>query len=420
METTRKGQTIGGNVMCRQALLALAAFLAIAVMTVAGQTTGALSLTNVSVSPNPVMAGGNATIRFQIYNSYNFWLFNVNLQPTGSYPLINVSPLSSYHLGQIGQGSNPGYFNYTISIPKTTPSGVYTLTFTATYYALTSQGVAVSTSSMPLSFYVQNKPTIKLVALSPQPASLYAGHNQTIEIGIENAGYGTARNVSVSVSAGPGASILSSVTGFFVSNLTQGQVVEEPVLVSAQSTSSAGLLANVTYYSSDLRQRFHSAQNLSLSVAPAAQFNVTGESSGIVPGSTDVPLTFTVRNIGTMTAQELQLSLQSTYPLTPVASTYYVASLTPGASTNVTFLVSADSQGVPSDYPVTIYEQWKQPNGATNQQFSGSNNYFVVVNPTSGVSVADMVAAVVIIAIVGFIVIRKRKAKRVKEKAKGK
>ena len=126
----------------KQVLFALAAFLAIAVMTVAGQAGGALSFANVSVSPNPVVAGGSATIRFQIYNSYNFWLYNVNLQPMGSYPLLNVSPLSSYH-GQMDPGLNPGYFNYTVEIPNTTPSGVYTITFAATYYIYASQGVDV-------------------------------------------------------------------------------------------------------------------------------------------------------------------------------------------------------------------------------------------------------------------------------------
>jgi hypothetical protein len=408
--------------MYKQVLFALAAFLAISVTTVAGQAAGALSFANVSVSPNPVMAGGSATIRFQIYNSYNFWLYNVNLQPTGSYPILNASPLNSYH-GQMGPGLNPSYFNYTIQIPNTTPSGVYTLTFAATYYVYATQGIEVATSSLPLSFYVQNRPTIKLVASNPQPAALYAGHNQTVEIGIENTGYGTARNVSVSVSAGPGVSILNSVTGFFVSNLTQGQIVEEPVLVSAQSSGSAGLLANVTYYSSNLKQRFRSAQNLSLSIAPAAQFNVTGENSAIVPGSTDLPVTFTVRNSGTMAAQQVELNLQSTYPLTPIASTYYVANLAPGATANVTFLVSVDSQGVPGNYPVTIYEQWKQSNGAADQQFSGSNNYYVKVNQNGGATEELAVIGVVVVVFAAFFVMRKRKAakgKAAKEKAKGK
>lgn len=401
----------------KQVLFALAAFLAVAGMAAAATENGALSLANVSVSPNPVIAGGSATIRFQIYNSYDFWLNNVNLQPAGSYPLLNVSPLSSYHIEQIDPGLNPGYFNYTIAIPNTTPSGAYTLTFTSTYYAIGPTGVDVSTSSMPLSFYVQNRPSIKLVASNPQPAALYAGHNQTINIEIENTGYGTARNVSVGISAGHGASILSSVTSFFISNLTRGQVVGEPVLVSAENAGSVGLFANITYYSSNLNQRFHSAQNLSLSVAPAAQFSIASQASSVGIGATDALISFRITNTGTSEATQVQINLQTSYPVTPVASTAFIAELPAGATTNVTFLVNVDSQGVPGNYPVTMYEQWKQPNGAENQQFSGSNNYFVSVGSQSS-NTALIVVAVILIIVAGVVIYRFSTKARAKQKSK--
>lgn len=402
----------------KQALFTFAVFLAIIGTAAAGLEGGALSFANVSVSPSSVIAGGNATIKFQIYNSYDFWLFNVNLQPTGSYPLLNVSPLSSRNLGKINPGLNQSYFSYTIAIPNTTPSGVYTLTFMATYYALSSSGVDIATSSMPLSFYVQNRPSIKLVTSNPQPQALYSGHNQTIDLGIENTGYGTARNVSVGISAGPGASILSSVTSFFISNLTRGQVVEEPILISAESTNRVELFANITYHSSDLGQRFSSTQTLNLSVAPAAQFVVTNESSALNPGSTSLPLTFTVKNVGTSEAGQISFSLQSTYPVTPVASTYYMSNLSVGQSKSITFVVSADSSGIPGNYPVTIYEQWKQPNGAVNQQFSGSNNYYVTVNQSGGGIgiVAEIAIAVVIVAIVAYMLSKRFADSKTKKK----
>jgi hypothetical protein len=37
---------------------------------------------------------------------------------------------------------------------------------------------------------------------------------------IENIGYGTARNVTVTISGGQGINVLSSVRSFFISNLT--------------------------------------------------------------------------------------------------------------------------------------------------------------------------------------------------------
>lgn len=401
----------------KQVFFALAAFLAIAGMASAVET-GAFTFANVSVSPSPVMAGHSATIRFQLYNSYDFWLYNVNLQPTGSYPLLNVSPMNSYRIGQIPPGLNATQFNYTIAIPNTTPSGVYTITFAATYYALASQGVDVATSSLPVSFYVQNKPDIRLVVSNPQPAALYAGRNQTIQLGIENTGYGTARNVSVSVSAGDGASILSSVTSFFISNLTQGQVVEEPVLVSAESAGSAKLFANITYDSSDFKQQFHSAQSLNLSVAPAAQFSIASQGAGVAPGSTDVPVTFTITNTGTSSATEVQINLQTSYPITPVAGTAFISELPVGAETNVTFLVNVDSQGATGNYPVTMYEQWKQPNGAVNQQFSGSNNYFVMVSNGGGSGTLIGVVVVVVIVVIAFYLYKKRSAKKMSKPKK--
>jgi hypothetical protein len=400
----------------------LLAFVAVVILSgmVAAQYESAVSLANLSVSPNPIVAGGNATIRFQLYNAYESWLYGTTIQPSGSYPLFNVSPLSSHIVGQLGSGLNSKYYNYTIGIPNTAPSGIYTVTFTAEYFVYAATGTETASSSMPVSFYVNNRPVIKVVVASPQPAALYSGHNQTIDLQVENTGYGTARNVSIVVSSGRGINILSSVSTFFISNLTQGSSVTEPLLVSAQNTNQTNIVASTTYYSSNLQQRFSSTQNIALSVAPAAEFSIgsTGQAPASV-GATDVPVQFRVTNNGTSAANQLQLSLQTTYPITPIASTTYVSDLQPGSSTNVTFLISVDKAGVSGNYPVTLYEQWKQPNGATNQQFTGSNNYFVTV--TSGgagdSTLVEIAVAVVVIAIIVVAIARRRKRKKA---AKGK
>jgi hypothetical protein len=375
----------------------------------------ALSFANVSVSPNPVVAGGNVMIRFQIYNSYDYWVYNTNLQPEGSYPLLNISPLKSDIFSILNPGTSSNYVNYTIAVPATTPSGVYTITFLATYYAYGSSGIVVGTSSIPVSFYVQNWPVIKVVAASSQPSALYSGYNQTVDLSVENTGYGTARNVSISLAGQDGLNLLSSVTNFFISNLTQGSSVTEPVLVSAGSTGQASLSANATYYSGSLNQRFHSTETVNLSVAPAAQFSLMSQNSSITPGATDVPVRIAITNTGTGDAKQVQLSLETNYPIVPVASTAYISDLPAGASTSVNFLVSVDSHGIPGNYPVTLYEGWKQPNGAVNQQFSGSNNYFITVYGGSGISAWYYVAVVVVIAAIAAVMYSKKsKAKKKK------
>jgi|GEM_PF-2487653 hypothetical protein len=397
-------------------LLAFAALVILSGMA-AAQYDGAVSLTNLSVSPNPVVAGSNAIIRFQLYNAYESWFYGATIQPSGSYPLFNVSPLSSNIIGLLGSGLNSRYYNYTIQIPNTTPSGVYTVTFTSEYFVYAATGTETASSSMPISFYVNNKPVIKVVVASPQPAALYSGHNQTIDLQVENTGYGTARNVSVTVTSGSGINILSSVSTFFISNLTQGSSVTEPLLVSAQNTGQTNIVASTSYYSSNLQQRFSSTKNIALlSVAPAAQFSIgsTGQAPVNV-GATDVPVQFRVTNNGTSAAEQLQLSLQTTYPITPIASTAYVSELQPGSSTNVTFLISVDNAGVPGNYPVTLYEQWRQPNGAVNQEFTGSNGYYASVGSTGGGgnSYTIIIAVVIIIVAAGAVyMIKKRMRKK--------
>ena len=197
---------------------------------------------------------------------------------------------------------------------------------------------------------------------------------------------------------------------FFISNLTTGSDIEEPVTVSAQNTTDTKLVASINYYSSKMQQEFGSTQSMNLSVAPSAQFSISSGDKGIGVDVTDVPVNFIIKNTGTTSAMEMQLNLQSAYPITPVASSAYVPELAPGQSANVTFLVSVDSAGVPGNYPVTVFEQWKQPDGATNQQFTGQSNYFIpVVGAQSGISNTEIgIIVVVVIAIVVIYAIRKR------------
>ena len=82
---------------------------------------GALSIINLQVLPQPVMAGSNITITFQLYNAYSSALQNVNLQMTASNPIITVSPSSTYLTSAIGSGIYDGYTNqqvYDIHVPS--------------------------------------------------------------------------------------------------------------------------------------------------------------------------------------------------------------------------------------------------------------------------------------------------------------
>ncbi|MEM3781345.1 MAG: NEW3 domain-containing protein [Candidatus Micrarchaeaceae archaeon] len=493
------------------------------------QVDGALSLANLAVEPNPVIAGQNASIVFRLYNSYDNALENINMQLQGAYPLLNFSPYGTYEISTLGEGLSPGFYTYTLHIPNTTPEGTYTLSVVTTYETTppTAIGKEVGSSVMPITLYVYNRPSITInllpseiipgstvsaavsiansgygtarnvsiellnstgfevvgtkafnigtlqagqaveeqasyyvssnastgqhelqffvtyttdtnktygfienasvavVAPSPEikvsvagavPETLYNGYNQTLDLLIQNIGGGIAKNVSVEIGPGVGTQVISSANHFFFGTLAPGSGESEQVLISANyNASNASIVAYADYYSANYAKKYSAEEPIGLVLAPSAQFEAISEFSKLAPGATDVPLTFLVKNNGDEEATAVQLSLQSTYPITPVESTYYISSIAPGGTANVTFLVSADTQAVPGNYPVTIYEQWKQPNGAVNQEYYGTTNYFAKVSAYSGGSgYADgiVIAIIIVIVVVAYAARSRRRHKK--------
>lgn len=330
---------------------------------------------------------------------------------------VAVSGLSSLSIAELNAGSAlNASVNYNVTGNATISEGAYPVPVRVSYasdYNITYSKQLNLTTSI-----VINKPNVIVQLANPQPQSLYQGRNQSATLDIENIGTGPAKNVSVTLRSGSGITLLSSISSFFISNLDPNQMVQEPVLIGANGTSNASLTATLQYYTASYQSLISKTQVLNLSLVPAAQFSVLSQTSALAPGATAVPVTFRVQNTGTAEAEQIQLSLQTTYPITPVASTSYISNLKPGASINATFVVNVDSQGVPGNYPITVYEQWKQPNGAANQQFSGSNTYFIDIRNASSNSLL-LIGAVVVIAaaaIMGYRYFKKTKLAQKKKK----
>ncbi|MGC8687403.1 MAG: NEW3 domain-containing protein [Candidatus Micrarchaeia archaeon] len=523
------------------ALIALAMALPFAGAQIAGSSAdGALSLVNVGISPQPVIAGSNATVTFQLYNSYSTELQNVNLQLESQSPLINVSPTYTFLIDAIGTGlyGGIGYneFSYKFHVPSTLPSGEYTIDVVADYEAQQSQGLTTqyvpAQSEMPISFYVyglpriglsaapvqiqpgnefvvsadasnggsglvQNmsvsikgsnafkvvgpstfylgnmpagasipfsfmlepsqyldngtysvnatitytsqfgkevqsnstillnvaidKPMIALSLLGSMPQNLYAGSNQTLEFDVTNAGSGLARNVSISF-FNTSAISLGSVSSFFISALAPGMSVQENLFISANRNDNSTMYnipVRISYESANYRNATTKLQYIPISMHGTADFNITEEYGQLAPGASYVPLTFHIINTGNEAAQQVSFSLQTVYPITPVTPNAYVSSIAPGQSANVTFYVSIDTQANSGSYPVTIYEQWQQPNGSNSQLFSSSNNYFAMVGSNkkgnaSMLYVETAVAAIIVVAIIA----RMRRSMKAKHKGK--
>ena len=327
----------------------------------------------------------------------------------------HVSGLSSLNISELDAGSTLNAdVSYNVTGNATIGAGAYSVPVLVSYasdYNITYSKQLNLTSSL-----VIGQPNIIVQLSNPQPQSLYRGKNQSATLNIENIGVGAAKNLSVTLQSSGGITLLSSINNFFISDLEPGQSVPEPILIGATGTSGANLTVDMQYYPASYEGLISKTQILALSLAPSAQFSVLSQASTLSPGAAAVPVTFIVQNTGTMEADQMQLSLQTTYPITPVAGTAYISALKPGASANVTFVVNVDSQGVTGNYPITMYEQWKQPDGATNQQFSGSNTYFISIRNAESNSVL-IIGAIVVVAAVAVIAYKYvSKAKKVQKK----
>ena len=281
-------------------------------------------------------------------------------------------------------------------------NGTYSLPLRAVYYSDEGQRYE-STINQSISVRIQN-PNIVVTILSADPQTLYSGYNQSLLLNIQNIGLGNANNVTVDTSSGSGINLLSSIHDFFIGSLAAGQSQTETLLISAGNYTGgqSSINADISYYSDNYHFLFSKHQAINVSIAPSSIFEISGGSYTVVPGDTSVPIRFTITNNGNVEAQQVQLSFQSSYPVTPVTSSAYIQSLMPGQSANMTFLVSIDSHGTAGSYPVTIYESWRQPNGAVQQSYTGSNNYYLSVSQSAGGSgaITYVIYAVVIVAIV--------------------
>jgi hypothetical protein len=500
---------------------------------------GALSISNLVITPNPVTAGSNVEISFQLYNSYQYSLNNVNLYLEGSYPLLNYSPQTIGQISSIGEGLYGGinsYISYNFTIPKDIPSGVYTLDLYATYqttqvtntgtlsyaqpvtaysvipialhvvgapsisasasvssainpgepFTLTlnlqnngygnARNISVSISntsyfkplgsstfeigflpigqsvqipitmlarynisnatySVPISIkyysttgkiYTSNssiqiissilQPNISVSLVGAMPPVLYSGYNQTLEFSISNIGNGIARNITISVYPSSQINLLGSVHTFKIGEMPPGSSINEEVFVSSNMTNmpSGNLIINVSYYSSNYKKSFSKSYNETLYFMPSAQFEIVGVSGRLYPGATDVPITYTILNNGNEPATQVEVSFQGIYPITPIDGNAYVAKIMPGQEANVTFMVNVDTSGVPGNYPVTLFETWKQPNGTPNQLYTGSNNYYaeVLKGTDNNMVFWEIITVVVVVAIATVFAGRRPKKKQ--------
>ncbi|MDE1823019.1 MAG: hypothetical protein KGH50_01710, partial [Candidatus Micrarchaeota archaeon] len=355
-----------------------------------------------TASPSPqIVPGQQSDVKISATNAGTDNATNVSIKVLNSRN-FSVAGSSMLNLGTIAQEAS-GSGTVTLQANTSLASGNSSIPMLLTYSTLAGANYS-KVVMVPVSVLI-NRPNIVASIIDATPSVLRSGANQTLTVGIQNIGTGVAKNLTVSFMSTSNITVGNAASGIFIATLQPNQTATYGISITASSN------ANYTSYSIPIRMGYQTAnyqqsisKNTSINVTlqKAAIFNVTGVSGYLNVGGTYVPLTFTVRNVGNEPANHVTVSLQTIYPISSANSNAYVESLAPGQSRQVTFYVNVDSQGNPGPYPVTLYEQWTQPNGATNQQYTGSNNYYANVGgtgngPMSKLPISDIVLGIIIV-----------------------
>ncbi len=329
--------------------------------------------------------------------------------------------------GNIGGGASSSQ-QISLEAMQNITGGTNMVNITLAYQSGTGKNLSKNVQ-VPIGI-VLNRPRIALSVLSSNPTQLYTGSNQTVTMLVQNIGTGTAKNVSLDLIGNSYLFPSSSATHLFIGSLSPGNATTEVFTIDANSSGGSGSSFPIyaSYYGSNYRDKYNSTIGLPISVAPSSVFEVTAAKSNATVGGTYEPVVFTIKNTGNENAEQLSLTLQSIYPITPADSTAYIVNISAGGTANVTFYVDVAQKGAAGQYPATIYEQWRQPNGNANQQYSGSTSYYIdVVGQAKKGNTAGLIIEVVVVGAVGVVGYRfyrkkrhsaKQQAKK-KEKEKG-
>ncbi len=377
---------------------------------------------SVDVSPQQVITPGKAFIAtLTTINSGEGIAYNTTLRIDRSNSFIPVGQIR-FNLGNIGDYGKTDVVSHAMlqSLGNITEN-IHFVNFTLNYQTSTGEKI-VKNVSEPLNIVI-NKPNIKVSIKNAEPSELYSGGNQTVTLFIQNIGIGIAKSITLDMLGNRYIYPSSSATNLFIGELDGGHSTTAVVTINANRSMKRSVIFPIAlhYYGSNYQKSYSLIANVPIKIQPTAIFNISDSYSNATPGDNYVPITFRVENTGNEQAQQVSFTLQSIYPITPVSSDAYVDVLSPGKNTSITFYVSIDSKGSTGQYPVTLYEQWRQPNGNTNKQYYGSASYYMNVkkkNPEKFLNPTVISSVILIVIAVGGyeIYIRYRKNKRKNKK----
>lgn len=330
---------------------------------------GVVVMENIAL-PQDVYPGDNITISFDARNAWYGALRDVYVYLEGGPPFLKTSPTEPKRIRKMEWswvGSPTVPISLDLEVDETATEGSYTVNVVFIY---TRYSDAVGTRGgyerfkqvEPITIKIRGRPELKVVVKSSSPEKIRPGDLAEVRISVVNLGSEKVRNVLLYPKGSPPVDLLWYSEVLYINEIPpQGQgSVSLAVDVAEKAAAGDYSLPMRISYEDGSGKRLETDAVVTVTVDEIADFEVRPVLNDVTAGERDVMITYELRNIGSLEAEDVKAVLKASYPFTPTGNEYFVGSLKPGSKTEIAFHVDIDDDASAQRYPVDIILQWKE------------------------------------------------------------
>jgi hypothetical protein len=340
-----------------------------------------------------VARGLNATLLLGPPLTYTYYLNGAQ------YPAAALSKVA----GDINAGAS-FTLGFTVNIDPNAKEGIYRYNLQLSYNS--ARELQQINTNAKIDVPIWNG-ELHIQTVVTAPTKIYPGSKQVmLKVGIVNSGLSAAKDLLLRLALQPPFTASSSSSDqVYVGNIPPGQGSEADFIVDVGSNAQFGQYSVIL--GEQAGQNIIPIGQLTLYVNEKVMFNIVSVTPDTASaGDSGRVIRVELKNNGTVKADSVRVQLMVGNFFTGTL-TDFLGTMQPGETKVASFTADIDSQAQPGKYNLDLRLDWTQDNNALDNTLPLT---LVVVTPSAPVTLIA-VGIIVLVIVVGFVFVRRRRMK---------